>query len=99
MEQKTPVSPKDYLQAKRCIAVSPHIIGALTLLAAIGLMTTIVTIAKSTIVLCWIVGVVYAVLGVVGAEDVVIAWEKGEGRWYRRARDGETVWEDDGEGW
>ncbi len=99
MEQKSPISQNDYIQAKRCIAITPHIIGALCLIAAFVLMTSVVMIAKSTAILCWIVGVVYAVLGAVGAEDMVIAWEKGEGRWYRRAHEGEIILEEDRDVW
>ncbi len=91
MEQKTPIFLSDYEEAIRCLAALPHIIGGTSLFAAVGLMTSIVAIAKSTIVLCWLLGVGYAVLGYIGAEDIVTAWERGEGWWYRRGRDDEEL--------
>jgi hypothetical protein len=56
-------------------------------------MASIVAVAKATITFLWFVGIANAVVGLVGAEDVVKAWEKGEGRWYRRAGKNETLWE------
>lgn len=87
------VFQNDYIQAKRCVSVSPHVMGLLSLLVAFGFMASVVAVAKVTIVFLWLMGITNAVVGLVGADDIVTAWEKGEGRWYRRAGENETLWE------
>lgn len=82
-----------YIHAKRCVSVSQHVIGALSLFMAFGLMASVVVVAKATIALLWVMGIANALVGLVGADDMVTAWEKGEGRWYRRASEKETLWE------
>ncbi len=86
-QPKIPITIQDLERSKKWLRQWPHVFGIATLLAVVAFTVVEVDIAKTTAFVLWCCTVIRTMMAVRSSSDMMLAWEKGEGKGkgFRRA--------------